>query len=298
MDDKGESTALIAIVIVAAAVAVVGGALVMTMDWGGEAPAKFEIDNLKITPSKVDYGDSATVSIDVTNTGDKAENCALVLKVDNKTENTRETFVDGGETEKIHYDVAFDFSGKHVISVENLSRNIQVNPTGELERRENSKLPSSPSLDPWDDLLTGKDIPDALVEQSELEWKYSDNSWYGIPFDQSAFRYWMDSAGERAVGIMGFVCPTESDARDILQGLGNFWRDYWTSSYPTGDFSHTPFPLYGEERESFKLTLPQGEGYLINFRIQNVTVGIVATQMEKSEAENYTALVEERIKTQ
>ncbi len=164
---------------------------------------------------------------------------------------------------------------------------------GQLERQEIPGLPSYISVDPWNDLLTAADIPSNLSEQTQFEWEFSDNYWYGIPFDNAAARYWMDSLGEVAVGVMGFVCPTEADARDLLPLIGEYWETYWQAD--GGSISHTSFPLYGEERESFKVTIPGGIGYIINFRMQNVVVSVIATQVSKSETGNYCSLVEQRI---
>ncbi|MBS3815792.1 MAG: hypothetical protein KGY45_04440 [Hadesarchaea archaeon] len=290
--DLGEEKIIIGAIIT---IALVINSFIIYFTFLENNPAEIKVRNLDLSPSKADYGDSVTASVEVTNLGDVEDNYTLVLKIDNEIENWKSVSVPSGEKKTVNFEINFDFSGDYLVSIENLSENLKVIPTGGLERKENHNLPNYLSLDPWSDLITEDDIPSHLIEKNEWEWNFENGFWHIIPFDKAANRYWVDSNGNQAVGVMSFICPTESDARYMLPELENVWEEKWTNHFGTGKVFHSSFPLYGEERESFKLDQPIGEGYLINFRIQNIVVSVVVTEMSKSQAKHYASLVEERI---
>ncbi|KXA92606.1 hypothetical protein AKJ64_02715 [candidate division MSBL1 archaeon SCGC-AAA259E17] len=154
------------------------------------------------------------------------------------------------------------------------------------------------SLDPWDGLLRSEDIPSGFVEDTQNEWEMQDNTWFGVPFEKAAARYWMHSTEDKSIGVMGFVCPTESDGQTMFSRLSEYWRNYMENQGYGA--STTSWPTYGEETESIQLT-KGGENisfYVVTFRTNNVAVAIMAVGHSRSETENYCALVERRIANQ
>jgi len=89
-------------------------------------PASFTVTNLSIVPKEVDLGESATVSVTVTNTGDLAGICELCLKTDDAISQTREITLTGGSSEKVTFSVAKDTAGECCVDVNGLIGSLVV----------------------------------------------------------------------------------------------------------------------------------------------------------------------------
>lgn len=152
------------------------------------------------------------------------------------------------------------------------------------------------SLDPWDGLLRKEDLSSDYTEAPQSQWRAQDNTWFGIPFENGASRYWVHSTQDRTIGVTGFVCPNESNSRAMFSELSEYWKNYMENR---GYGVSTPnLPSYGEETDSIQLT-SGGENisaYIVTFRVNNVAVTVTTVGFSKSETDNYCSLVEQRIK--
>jgi hypothetical protein len=84
-------------------------------------PANFGIANFSITPEEVDIGESISVSVTVTNTGDLSGTCEVYLKIDNVKLQTREITLTGGSTEKVTFNFTRDTAGTGHVDVNGLA---------------------------------------------------------------------------------------------------------------------------------------------------------------------------------
>ena len=91
-----------------------------------KAPAAFTISTITITPTEVNIGESVTISVIVTNTGDLTGSYKVSLKIDNILEETKEITLDGGESQKIVFTVAKESTGTCKVEVDGLSDSFVV----------------------------------------------------------------------------------------------------------------------------------------------------------------------------
>ena len=89
-------------------------------------PAAFSTSALSITPAKMKPGDTATVSVSVTNTGDRQGNYIVVLKVNGSTEDSREVSLAGGETKSVNFSITKSQPGTYAIGIDTLSASLVV----------------------------------------------------------------------------------------------------------------------------------------------------------------------------
>lgn len=93
----------------------------------GEAPAAiFTSSSLSISPSRADIGESITISVLVTNTGNAAGSYEVALKLDGVTEATKQVTLDAGASESVNFAVAKSAAGSYSVSVNGLSGSFDV----------------------------------------------------------------------------------------------------------------------------------------------------------------------------
>ena len=68
-------------------------------------PGEFELSDLTVSPSSVSQGQSVTISVKVTNTGETEETGTITLALNNVIESTKEVTVAGGENETVTFTV-------------------------------------------------------------------------------------------------------------------------------------------------------------------------------------------------
>jgi hypothetical protein len=84
-------------------------------------PAKFELSNLAISPYQVQPNQEVTISLKVTNTGEKSGNYSLQLKVDGTVKASKQVTVAAGESQVVKFTTTGYAAGKHQIEVAGLS---------------------------------------------------------------------------------------------------------------------------------------------------------------------------------
>jgi len=89
-------------------------------------PASFTVTNLSIVPKEIDLGESASVSVTVTNTGDLAGICELCLKKDDVISQTKDITLTGGDTQKVTFSVTKDTAGTYSVDVNGLIGSLVV----------------------------------------------------------------------------------------------------------------------------------------------------------------------------
>ena len=102
--------------------------------WVGEA--RFRVENLRISPWRVKAGEAATVSVDVTNSGEVAGTLTLSLTVDSAVREARDVSLEPGETETVSFTVVENELGVHQIEVAGLTGVLIVElPSGQPDVR-------------------------------------------------------------------------------------------------------------------------------------------------------------------
>jgi len=93
----------------------------------GEEPAAiFTSSSLSISPSRADIGESVTISVLVTNTGNTAGSYEVALKLNGVTEATKQVTLDAGASESVDFSVAKSEAGSYSVSVGGLSGSFDV----------------------------------------------------------------------------------------------------------------------------------------------------------------------------
>ena len=101
------------------------------------APAAFAVSALTISPAEVDIGESVTVSILVTNTGDLAGSYEVTLKIDEAVVATKGVTLDGGASQSVTFTISKDVVATYTISIDGLTGTFVV------------KLPPAVPLNWW-----------------------------------------------------------------------------------------------------------------------------------------------------
>jgi len=89
-------------------------------------PATFSLSALSISPGEVGIGESITVSVLVTNTGDCTGTYKVTLKLDNATVTTKEVTIAGGASEKVTFTTSTDVAGTYTVTVNGQSGTVVV----------------------------------------------------------------------------------------------------------------------------------------------------------------------------
>ena len=92
----------------------------------GREEASFDIVNLSITPSKIDAGESVTISVEVTNSGGMEDSCTITLWIDGVEEQTKELSLDSGESDIVYFTVTKDEAGTYEVTLDGQSGSFTV----------------------------------------------------------------------------------------------------------------------------------------------------------------------------
>lgn len=84
-------------------------------------PAEFTISNLVITPAEAEIGETVTVTVDITNTGEVEGNYRAMLEIDGARAETKDVTIPSGITEKASFTLAKDVAGIYRIEVAELT---------------------------------------------------------------------------------------------------------------------------------------------------------------------------------
>jgi len=107
----------------------------------GELPAAvFAFTRLFISPGAVNIGETVTISVLVTNTGNTADSFEVTLKIDGVAETTKEVTLNAGASEEVTFATAKDVPGSYSVDVQGLSGSFTV--------REKPAPPPVPPLPP------------------------------------------------------------------------------------------------------------------------------------------------------
>jgi len=90
------------------------------------ASAKFEVSNLSVSPTQVQPNQEVTISVKVTNTGDKSGDYSLELKVDGTVKSTTRVTVAAGTSQTVNLTITGDVIGKHEVEIANLISEFEV----------------------------------------------------------------------------------------------------------------------------------------------------------------------------
>lgn len=91
-------------------------------------PANFTVTDLSITPKEVVTGESVSISVIVTNTGDLTGSYKVSFQIDDVVAQTREVTLDGGDSETISFSLTPDTIGKYTVNINGLPGTFEVKP--------------------------------------------------------------------------------------------------------------------------------------------------------------------------
>jgi hypothetical protein len=83
-------------------------------------PAAFTLSALIISPSEVALGESVTISVEVTNTGEEAGNYTVTLKIDGMVEASEDITVNADASRKVSFTTVRDLPGGYAVDVNGL----------------------------------------------------------------------------------------------------------------------------------------------------------------------------------
>lgn len=90
------------------------------------SPAAFSPSNLVITPAEVSTGETATIKVTVSNTGDLSGKYDVTLKINNTIKETSSVTLDGHASQDVTFSVSQDTAGTYSIDVNGLSGDLAV----------------------------------------------------------------------------------------------------------------------------------------------------------------------------
>lgn len=90
------------------------------------APAEFEISNLVITPSEVEVGESAKITVEVSNIGETEGSYTVALKIDGAEVENKEATVAAGDSETVSFTIVKDIRGTYSIQIDSLTADLVV----------------------------------------------------------------------------------------------------------------------------------------------------------------------------
>jgi len=89
-------------------------------------PAAFTVSSLTITPGEVNIGESAAISVLITNTGDLTGSYEVSLEINNMVVETKEVTLAGGDSEPVSFSITKDTAGKYTVNVGGLLGTFEV----------------------------------------------------------------------------------------------------------------------------------------------------------------------------
>jgi uncharacterized membrane protein len=90
------------------------------------SPAAFEVSNLSITPASIEAGESVSISVDITNTGNLEGTYTLTLLIDGAVEATKDVTLAGGATASVTFRITKNVAGTYGVEVDGLTGSFQV----------------------------------------------------------------------------------------------------------------------------------------------------------------------------
>jgi hypothetical protein len=84
-------------------------------------PASFAISDLILSPMEIYTGDTTSISVNVTNTGDLSGTYSVVLKINDVVSETKQVALDGHESQTVSFSVSLDTAGTYNIGIGSLS---------------------------------------------------------------------------------------------------------------------------------------------------------------------------------
>ncbi len=91
-------------------------------------PVAFSIENLNITPMKVFTGETATISIKVSNTGGTTGSYTVNLKINGIIEESKEIILDAGASKTVSFTISKDTAGDYNIEINGQTGELKVLP--------------------------------------------------------------------------------------------------------------------------------------------------------------------------
>lgn len=85
------------------------------------APAAFTVSDLIITPTEVDTGETVSIGVLITNTGDLTGSYEVILKIDEVVIATEEVTLAGGASQEVTFTTAKDVAGTYTVNINDLS---------------------------------------------------------------------------------------------------------------------------------------------------------------------------------
>jgi len=89
-------------------------------------PANFIVSNLSITPHEAVLGESMSVSVSVTNTGDLPGTQEMTLEVDDVPVEIRDITIYSGDSKLVSFNINKDTTGIHTINIDGLSGTFKI----------------------------------------------------------------------------------------------------------------------------------------------------------------------------
>ncbi len=89
-------------------------------------PAAIEIKGLTLTPSTIQVGQEAVVTVEVANTGEVDESFNISLSLNGVVEDTKTVDLKSNSTEQVIFNISRNSSGYYSVSVNELSRTLEV----------------------------------------------------------------------------------------------------------------------------------------------------------------------------
>jgi hypothetical protein len=87
----------------------------------------FKVSNLVVDPDSVNRGDPITVSIDVSNTGTKAGDYTVYLKVNEEVIEEKTMSLDAGSFETVFFEMIYEEVGEYSVEVNGVNGSFKVN---------------------------------------------------------------------------------------------------------------------------------------------------------------------------
>ena len=89
-------------------------------------PASFTLSSLSISPAQVQPGEYVTISAYLANSGESEGNYQVSLKLDGAVEETRQVYLEGGDSETVSFTSNRSNAGEHAVDVNGLTGSFTV----------------------------------------------------------------------------------------------------------------------------------------------------------------------------
>jgi hypothetical protein len=89
-------------------------------------PAAFSVDDLEVSEDEIELGQSVTIKVSVTNSGDLEETYPVNLKVNGETKSSQDIMVGGNSQSLVSFTLVPDMAGVYTLEVNGLSTSLTV----------------------------------------------------------------------------------------------------------------------------------------------------------------------------